>query len=44
MVQEQTTVPSATGHVFSAWRKGLQMALNVKSRQCSIPSPDALLT
>jgi hypothetical protein len=27
MVQEQTSVPSATGRVFSAWREGLQMAV-----------------
>jgi len=27
MVQEQTSVPSATGRGFSAWREGLQMAL-----------------
>jgi hypothetical protein len=26
MVQEQTSVPSVTGRVFSAWREGLQMA------------------
>jgi hypothetical protein len=27
MVQEQTSVPNATGRVFSAWREGLQMAV-----------------
>jgi hypothetical protein len=29
MVQEQTSVPTAIGRVFSAWREGLQMARTV---------------